>query len=90
MLRIALRVCRDNLSESLRKLTKMESEYRDCVPMQEHWIVKDELKETKIKLEKIEIDLNSLKEEHDSLKDKFQQLEMNEQTLSEVGSSRMG
>lgn len=63
-LKIALRVCRQNLNDAMKRLTIMEAEYGDVIPRRDYQALETVFNETRNKLE-------NLDNEHKSIVEKY-------------------
>ncbi|XP_056437686.1 translin-associated factor X-interacting protein 1 [Gadus chalcogrammus] len=68
-LKIALKVCRKDLSDTEGELNKIKSEYWGVVPRQDWDALEDAHKRTLLQLQELQRDFDQLKSEHDTLKE---------------------
>ena len=81
-LKIALRMCRKNLDDAMKRLTRMEADYGDVVPRRDYEKLKvtyenlvDESNEMKESFKKYKVDLDALEKTHKKLENRFQDIE---------------
>ncbi|CAL8394748.1 unnamed protein product [Arctogadus glacialis] len=68
-LKIALKVCRKDLSNTEGELNKIKSEYWGVVPRQDWDALEDAHKRTLLQLQELQRDFDQLKSEHDTLRE---------------------
>lgn len=61
-------MCRQNLTDAMKRLTKMEADYGDVIPRRDYLALEVVYKEIEAKNEIFDKDLKSLKTEHRFLK----------------------
>ena len=63
-LKIALRVCRQNLTDAMKRLTRMEADYNDVIPRRDYQALETRFKEIETRNETLEKDNRTLKGEY--------------------------
>jgi hypothetical protein len=74
-LKIALRVCRQNLTDAMKRLTHMEADYNDVIPKRDFVALEASFNELKEINEVMEKDFKIIKQENSTSKDYVKQLE---------------
>jgi hypothetical protein len=87
LLRIALKTCRQNLTDSMKRLTKMEADYGDVVPRRDYLALETSYDEMKQKCQLLETELFDTKNNFNQLKESYKELESKQMdTQSELES----
>jgi hypothetical protein len=74
-LKIALRVCRQNLTDAMKRLTRMEADYNDVIPKRDFVALEANFKELQETNETLDKELKTIKQENLTSKDYVKQLE---------------
>lgn len=77
------RICRQNLTDAQKRLTKMEADYGDVIPRRDFIALENNFNEINARNEVLEKDFKSLKTELSSLKDYTKNLEAKVQELQQ-------
>jgi hypothetical protein len=72
---IFLRICRQNLTDAMKRLTKMEADYGDVIPRRDYLTLEVVYKEMEEKTQILEKDYKHMKTENASLKETCKTLE---------------
>ncbi|RNA16687.1 Translin-associated factor X-interacting 1 [Brachionus plicatilis] len=88
-LKIALRVCRQNLTDSMKRLTKMEADYGDVIPRRDYLALETVYKELEGKNENLEKEMKNVRNDYGALRDHARKLEEKlQEIVQELESSR--
>lgn len=74
-LKIALRVCRQNLTDAMKRLTRMEADYNDVIPKRDFVALEASFKELQETNEALDKEFKTIKQENSTSKDYVKQLE---------------
>ncbi|KAG7468650.1 hypothetical protein MATL_G00145310 [Megalops atlanticus] len=82
-LKLALQVCREDMTKAQVELNRVLAEFGDVVPRRDWDALEERHQENLVKLETLQVDFNKMKAEYDTLLDEHKQLSLERSSLQE-------